>query len=118
MANSGLIVRPKYRKHGLAKRIKARAFELSRVKFPTAKLFGITTSLPVMRINSSLGYKPVTFSEMTQDPQFWAGCKTCSNYTILQSKEHKMCLCTAMLFDPEKDENQLQNPQITSRNHE
>ncbi|CAH0998682.1 hypothetical protein LEM8419_00028 [Neolewinella maritima] len=97
VANSGLIVNPKYRRHGLARRIKAAVFELSRTKYPTARVFGITTSLPVMKINHDLGYRPVTFSELTQDDAFWAGCKTCPNYDILTRNERKMCLCTAML---------------------
>ena len=71
VANSGLIVDPKFRGHGLAKKIKAKIFNHARDKFPSAKVFGITTSLPVMKINSELGYKPVTFSELTQDDTFW-----------------------------------------------
>ena len=53
-----------------------------------------------MKINSELGYEPVTYSELTQDEAFWAGCKRCVNYDILMSKERKNCLCTAMLYDP------------------
>lgn len=102
VANSGLIVNPKFRHRGLAKRIKEEVFELSRRKYPEAKIFGLTTSLPVMKINSDLGYRPVTYSELTQDDDFWAGCKSCVNYEILQSKGRKNCLCTAMLFDPNK----------------
>jgi GNAT superfamily N-acetyltransferase len=100
VANSGLIVNPEFRRHGLARRIKAAVFELSRQKYPEAKIFGITTSLPVMKINSDLGYRPVTFSELTQDDAFWGGCKTCPNYDILSRNERRMCLCTAMLFSP------------------
>lgn len=99
-ANSGLIVFPDFRKHGLARLIKKKAFELSRQKFPEAKLFGLTTSLPVMKINSDLGYHPVTYTELTDDEEFWKGCQSCVNYEILQSKDKKNCLCTAMLFDP------------------
>ena len=102
--NSGLIVAPSFRKMGLAKRIKRRAFELSREKYPNAKLFGITTSLAVMKINSELGYKPVTFSELTSDDVFWEGCQSCPNYDVLTRMERKMCLCTGMLYDPEKEE--------------
>jgi GNAT superfamily N-acetyltransferase len=97
VANSGLIVNPDYRRHGLARRIKAAVFGLSREKYPEARIFGITTSLPVMKINSDLGYRPVTFSELTQDDAFWAGCKTCPNYDILERNDRRMCLCTAML---------------------
>jgi GNAT superfamily N-acetyltransferase len=101
VANSGLIVHPDFRGTGLAKRIKQAAFDLSRKKFPEAKLFGITTGLAVMKINYALGYKPVTFSELTDDPEFWNGCKTCKNFDILTRTERKMCLCTGMLYDPQ-----------------
>jgi len=97
VANSGLIVNPKFRRLGLARKIKAAIFNLSREKYPDAKIFGITTSLPVMKINSDLGYKPVTFSELTQDDAFWAGCQSCPNYDILLRNQRIMCLCTAML---------------------
>ena len=100
VANSGLIVSPHFRKSGVAKRIKAAVFELSREKYPDAKIFGLTTGLAVMKINSELGYEPVTYSELTQDEAFWAGCKSCVNYDILTLKERKNCLCTAMLYDP------------------
>lgn len=100
VANSGLIVHPDYRHQGLAKKIKKAVFELSRKKFPDAKIFGITTGLAVMKINYELGYRPVTFSELTDDPEFWKGCQTCRNFDILTRTERKMCLCTGMLFDP------------------
>ncbi len=100
VANSGLIVVPEYRKSGVAKQIKRRIFDLSREKYPHAKIFGLTTGLAVMKINSELGYEPVTYSELTDDEEFWAGCKSCVNYDILMSKERKNCMCTAMLYDP------------------
>ncbi|HEY0679153.1 MAG TPA: GNAT family N-acetyltransferase [Chitinophagaceae bacterium] len=100
VANSGLIVAPAFRKGGLARLIKKKIFELSRQKFPDAKIFGLTTGLAVMKINSELGYEPVTYSELTQDEAFWAGCKSCVNYEILMSKDRKNCLCTGMLYDP------------------
>lgn len=100
VANSGLIVSPEFRKSGVAKRIKQAVFNLSREKYPNAKIFGLTTGLAVMKINSDLGYEPVTYSELTQDEAFWAGCKSCVNYDILTMKERKNCLCTAMLYDP------------------
>lgn len=100
VANSGLIVSPAYRKSGVAKSIKKKIFELSRKKYPNAKIFGLTTGLAVMKINSELGYEPVTYSELTQDEAFWAGCKSCVNYDILMSKDRKNCMCTAMLYDP------------------
>ncbi|RTE54445.1 N-acetyltransferase [Arenibacter aquaticus] len=100
VANSGLIVHPDYRNQGLAKKIKKEIFNLSRKKFPDAKIFGITTGLAVMKMNYELGYKPVTFSELTDDPEFWKGCQTCKNFDILTRTEQKMCLCTGMLYDP------------------
>ncbi len=100
VAHSGLIVHPNFRKQGLAKRIKEFIFNYSLEKYPEAKIFGITTGLAVMKINSKLGYKPVTFSELTDDPKFWAGCQTCTNFEILKSKDYKMCMCTGMLYNP------------------
>lgn len=100
VANSGLIVAPAFRKSGVAKQIKKHIFNLSREKYPEAKIFGLTTGLAVMKINSELGYEPVTYSELTDDEEFWAGCKSCVNYDILMSKERKNCMCTAMLYDP------------------
>ncbi|MEO6538489.1 MAG: GNAT family N-acetyltransferase [Ferruginibacter sp.] len=100
VANSGLIVAPAFRKSGVAKKIKENIFQLSRHKYPEAKIFGLTTGLAVMKINSDLGYEPVTYSELTNDEQFWAGCKSCVNYDILMSKDRKNCMCTAMLYDP------------------
>src|SRR4029078_8342823 len=100
VANSGLIVAPNFRKSGVAKAIKEKIFALSRQKYPEAKIFGLTTGLAVMKINSDLGYEPVTYSELTQDEAFWAGCKSCVNYEILMSKDRKNCMCTAMLYDP------------------
>ena len=100
VANSGLIVSPPFRKSGIAKLIKQTVFNLSTQKYPNAKIFGLTTGLAVMKINSDLGYEPVTYSELTNDEEFWAGCKSCVNYDILMSKERKNCMCTAMLYDP------------------
>ncbi len=100
ISNSGLIVAQQFRKHGLAKAIKQKIFELSRTKYPEAKMFGLTTSAAVMKINSTLGYEPVIYADLTTNEQFWEGCKSCVNYEILLSKQRKNCLCTAMLFDP------------------
>ena len=100
VANSGLVINHKFRNQGLAKRIKKLAFQHSTKMFPKAKLFGLTTSLPVMKINSELGYEPVTFSELTDDDEFWKGCQSCVNYEILQKKNRSNCLCTGMLYNP------------------
>ena len=102
VANSGLIVHPDYRKSGIATRIKAKAFELSRERYPNAKIIGLTTSLAVMKINSDLGYEPVTLNQLPGDEAFWKGCSSCVNYDILNRTERKHCLCTGMLYDPEQ----------------
>jgi len=107
VANSGLIVNPEYRQCGLAKAIKKRIFLLSREKYPAAKIFGLTTGRAVMKINSELGYEPVTYSELTQDEEFWKGCQSCVNYETLLSKGRKNCLCTAMLWDPIEKEKEI-----------
>lgn len=108
VATSGLIVDPEYRRLGLASRIKEKTFELARLRFPFAKIFSITTSLPVMKLNSRMGYMPVTFSELTDDEEFWAGCEGCVNYDILQRNNRTKCLCTGMLFDPKQPKPQPQ----------
>jgi len=108
VANSGLIVNPQFRNSGLAKRIKNAIFELSRKLYPEAKIFGLTTGLAVMKINSDLGYEPVTYSELTQDENFWKGCQSCINYDILMAKGRKNCLCTAMLWDPVEKQKEAQ----------
>lgn len=110
VANSGLIVAPAFRKSGVATDIKRTVFELSRKKYPNAKIFGLTTGLAVMKINSDLGYEPVTYSELTTDEEFWKGCRSCVNYDILMAKQRKNCLCTAMLFDPEEAAAKLNMP--------
>ncbi|KQM66428.1 acetyltransferase [Pedobacter sp. Leaf216] len=107
VANSGLVVSPKYRKAGLAKAIKNEIFGLSRRLYPKAKIFGLTTGLAVMKINSDLGYEPVTYSELTQDEEFWKGCQSCVNFEILKMKERKNCMCTAMLYDPAEKKHEV-----------
>lgn len=100
VANSGLIVADAFRNHGVAKRIKRRIFELSREMFPQAKIFSLTTGAAVMKMNFELGYRPVTFDELTTDEAFWRGCESCVNYDILQRNGGHKCLCTGLLFDP------------------
>ncbi len=100
VANSGLIVANKYRGIGLATRIKRRIFELSRERFPNSKIFSLTTGAAVMKMNFELGYRPVTFDELTDDPAFWRGCESCVNFDILQRNGGHKCLCTGLLYDP------------------
>ncbi|MCX2741870.1 GNAT family N-acetyltransferase [Pontibacter anaerobius] len=115
VANSGLIVSPELRKSGLARQIKKKIFELSRTKYPDAKIFGLTTALAVMRINSGLGYTPVTYSELTDDEEFWKGCRSCVNFEILQTKNRTNCLCTAMLYDPAKERDFMALPVVEKK---
>ncbi len=100
VSNSGLIVTPAYRKCGIGKAIKEKIFRLSRKLYPLSRIFSITTGLAIMKMNVRLGFEPVTFSEIVSEKKFWNGCRSCVNYTILQSKSCKNCLCTAMLFVP------------------
>ena len=100
VANSGLIVAHAFRGIGLAMRIKTRIFQLSRKLFPEAKIFSITTGAAVMKMNYELGFRPVTFAALTDDPEFWKGCQGCRNFGILESNGYRMCLCTGLLYDP------------------
>ena len=102
VATSGLIVHPDYRGLGLAKRIKQASFKLARLRWPWAKIFSLTSGAAVMKMNTELGYVPVTFNELTDDEAFWRGCEGCINHDILVAKNRKFCICTAMLYDPEK----------------
>jgi GNAT superfamily N-acetyltransferase len=97
VSNSGLIVATGYRGQGLGRRVKEAIFQLARSRYPNARIFGITTSDIVMKINSELGYRPVAFHQLTQDDAFWNGCSSCPNYDILMRHDRKMCLCTGML---------------------
>jgi predicted GNAT family N-acyltransferase len=101
VSNGGLIVSPKHRNNGVASQIKTQIFELSRTRFPAAKVFSITSGLAIMKMNSKLGFEPVTYAQIAQEPRFWDSCKSCVNYDVLQSKNRCNCLCTAMLYDPQ-----------------
>ncbi|KXB36739.1 hypothetical protein HMPREF1870_02670 [Bacteroidales bacterium KA00344] len=101
VTTSGLIVHPNFRGKGLAKRIKNMTFTLARVRWPHAKIFSLTSGSAVMKMNTQLGYHPVTFADLTDDESFWRGCEGCVNKDILHRTERKFCICTAMLFDPE-----------------
>ena len=114
VANSGLIVSPNFRKSGLARQIKREVFKLSRIKYPEAKIFGLTTGAAVMKINSELGYYPVSYSDLTDDEEFWKGCQSCVNYEILKSKNRQNCLCTAMLYVPKQQEQQPEETKLRS----
>ena len=102
VTTSGLIVHPDYRGRGLAKRIKDMTVTLARIRWPHAKIFSLTSGAAVMAMNTQLGYKPVTFADLTQDEAFWKGCEGCVNVDILHRTERKYCICTGMLYDPEE----------------
>ena len=112
VANSGLIVSPEFRKCGLARDIKREVFKLSRKKYPEAKIFGLTTGAAVMKINSELGYYPVSYNDLTTDEDFWKGCQSCVNYQILMSKNRQNCLCTAMLYEPKTKKKSKQKKMV------
>ena len=109
VANSGLIVAHGYRGLGIAMRIKKRIFQLSRELFPESKIFSISTGAAVMKMNYALGFRPVPFAYLTDDPEFWKGCQGCRNFQILESNDYKMCLCTGLLYDP-KEHIEVINP--------
>jgi hypothetical protein len=114
VSNSGLIVSPQYRHGGIATAIKSKIFKLSRSTYPNARIFSLTSGLSVMRLNTALGFEPVTYSEITKDERFWEGCKSCVNYDVLTGKKKCNCLCTAMLFDAVKAEN-LKSEEVTEK---
>ena len=109
VANSGLIVVPEYRGLGLSKRIKEQTFILSRRLFPDAKIFSITTGDAVMKVNYEFGFRPVSFAELTDDPEFWKGCEGCRHFDILKESEYRLCLCTGLVYDP-KEHITIQHP--------
>lgn len=102
VSNSGLIVNPAYRNAGVATAVKRQIFALARTLYPAAKIFSITTGAAILKMNIRLGFEPVVYADITQDERFWEGCKGCVNYPILQAQGRKRCLCTAMLYHPEK----------------
>ncbi len=101
VTTSGLIVHPDFRGLGISKRIKDLTFSLARTRWPKAKIFSLTSGAAVMAMNTKLGYKPVTFADLTDDEAFWHGCEGCVNVDVLKRTGRKYCICTAMLYDPE-----------------
>ncbi|MCD8291057.1 MAG: GNAT family N-acetyltransferase [Prevotella sp.] len=104
VTTSGLIVHPDFRGLGVAKRIKDITFTLARTRWPHAKIFSLTSGSAVMKMNTNLGYLPVTFADLTDDEAFWRGCEGCVNFDVLKRTGRKYCICTAMLYDPDNHE--------------
>ena len=102
VTTSGLIVHPNFRGLGVAKKIKDMTFSLARTRWPHAKIFSLTSGAAVMKMNTELGYQPVTFADLTDDEAFWRGCEGCVNVDVLHRTGRKYCICTAMLYDPEE----------------
>lgn len=102
VTTSGLIVHPDFQGKGVAKRIKDMTFSLARTRWPHAKIFSLTSGAAVMKMNTELGYQPVTFADLTDDEAFWRGCEGCVNVDVLHRTGRKYCICTAMLYDPEE----------------
>lgn len=100
VTTSGLIVSPDFRNMGIAKRIKDMTFTLARTRWPNAKIFSLTSGAAVMKMNTHLGYVPVTFAELTDDEAFWRGCEGCVNVDVLKRTGRRYCICTGMLYDP------------------
>jgi hypothetical protein len=114
VTTSGLIVSPNYRQLGVAKRIKDTTFTLARIRWPEAKIFSLTSGSAVMKMNTQLGYIPVTFSDLTDDEAFWRGCNGCVNVDVLKRTDRRYCICTGMLYDPAEhpdDKTPIQLPQ-------
>lgn len=112
VTTSGLIVHPGYQGHGVARRIKDYTFTLARVRWPEAKIFSLTSGDAVMKMNTRLGYVPVSFNQLTDDDAFWHGCEGCVNHDILELKQRKFCVCTGMLWDPQKHKGEPTSLQV------
>ncbi len=112
VTTSGLIVHPKFRGTGTAKRIKEVTFQLARLRWPKAKIFSLTSGAAVMKMNTELGYVPVTFADLTDDEAFWRGCEGCINHDVLERTGRKYCICTAMMWDPKAPQHQHKSEKI------
>ena len=72
----------------------------------------------VMKINNKLGFRPVTFDQLTDDEAFWKGCESCVNFDILQRNGRRMCLCTGLLYDPDEHPDDKYREQAKEKNNE
>ena len=85
VANSGLIISPKYRGQGYTRDIKTAIFSYCKEKFPAATLFSLTSNAIVMKLNREFGYKEVPFSEIVNDVSFISGCDSWVDYVGLMT---------------------------------
>lgn len=100
VANSGLIIKPEYRKSGLAKKLKEVSFRFTRKTYPQAKIFSLTSKPSVMQINLALGYKSVSPQYLFEDSDFVNGCRDVVDYPDMTAKHKNDGNCFLMLFDP------------------
>lgn len=100
VANTGLIVKPKYRGKNVSNLLKNKLFELARIKFPSAKIFSLTNKELIKKINIDLGFQEVEAREILYDPYFNTGMNSWVDFIELlkhsEESGHK-----AMVFDPE-----------------
>jgi len=99
ISHSGLVVRPDHRGSGMGRKLKRVLFESSRRQLPKAALMSLTTSPQVRKLNLSLGFEIVALEELTKDPAFWEGCKSCRNFAGVQARGERCC-CEGMLLRP------------------
>ncbi len=100
VSHSGLVVRADYRGAGLGGDLKRVLFDSSRRQLPDARLISLTTSPQVRKLNLALGFEIVPLDQLTQDPAFWEGCKTCRNYEDVVARGEQCC-CEGMLLLPD-----------------
>ena len=97
VSTSALIVPQPFRGLGTARLLKHASLELARRRYPGARLFGITMSPSVAKINLELGLRQVPYSEITSDPGFWQGCETCPFHAELVANRGVTCRCRAFV---------------------
>jgi hypothetical protein len=98
VSSCALVISRNFRNRGIASQIKAQVLALAKNKYPAARIFGLTTSHVVERINAQLNYVEVSYAEVTQADTFWQSCRSCENYQLLLQQDKKKCLCKAMVY--------------------
>ncbi len=104
VANTGLIIAPKYRGHGFSMLIKSKLFELSRQKYPKAKIFSLTGNPNIIQINQTLGFTTVPFSTILNDNLFLTGCNSWVNYSeIMRHSSGHVAMVYAPIAESQKE---------------